>query len=136
MSRSDRISDPNPYRGLIFRNGKAETLQNTAKQKNRMRRMATRVAVAGVLAVAPLTALAVPALAASSEPPTAVAVDRDNHPGNPDDHGNPGDHGDRGPGQPGRDDHRDDHNQPAPAPRLPQLPQLPQLPLPSTGSAG
>ena len=114
MGRSDRL-DPNSYRGFIFRTRKAETLQTTVKQKNRTRRMVTRVAVAGALAVVPLTALTVPAFA--DTPPAVAAVDRDNH--------HPGHPGDRGPGEPGRDD----HHQQAPAPS-------PQLPLPSTGSAG
>ncbi|MBF6244760.1 MULTISPECIES: hypothetical protein [Nocardia] len=102
-------------------------MQTTAKPKNRTRRLVTRVAVAGALVVVPLSALAVPAFAdAPANTPSAVAIDRDNHPGDRD-----GDH--RGPD---RDNHGDNHgdrdrgpeNQPAPGPQLPQLPP--------TGSAG
>ncbi|MEV5647938.1 hypothetical protein AB0L57_06765 [Nocardia sp. NPDC052254] len=103
-------------------------MQTTVKQKNRTRRMVSRVAVAGALVVVPLAAVAVPAFA---DTPSAVAIDRDNHnPGDRDNH-NPGNQGDRGPGGP----NHDDHNQPAPAPAPAPGPQLP-FQLPSTGSAG
>jgi hypothetical protein len=100
-------------------------LQTTAKPKNRTRRLVTRVAVAGTLVVVPLSALAVPAFAdAPANTPSAVAIDRDNHPG---DHDHDGDH--RGPDRDNRGDRdRGPENQPAPGPQLPQLPP--------TGSAG
>ncbi|MBV7701756.1 hypothetical protein NOVA_03135 [Nocardia nova] len=104
-------------------------MQTTAKPKNRTRRLATRVAVAGALVVVPLSALAVPAFAdAPANTPSAVTIDRDNHPGDRD---HDGDH--RGPGRDNRGDNHGDRdrgpeNQPAPGPQLPQLPP--------TGSAG
>ncbi|MBF5002112.1 hypothetical protein ACFYU5_23300 [Nocardia aobensis] len=104
-------------------------MQTTAKPKNRTRRLVTRVAVAGALVVVPLSALAVPAFADTpANAPSAVAIDRDNHPGDRD---HDGDH--RGPDGDHRGDNRGDRdrgpeNQPAPAPQLPQLPP--------TGSAG
>ncbi|MCX4096575.1 hypothetical protein [Nocardia sp. alder85J] len=85
------------------------------------RRMAARIAIAGVVIAAPLTALAVPAFAATTDgSQSAVAIDwNDNGPG-------PNDHRDHdGP----RDDHRD-HGQDQPAP------PAPQPPLPPTGSFG
>ncbi len=100
-------------------------MQTTAKPKNHTRRLMTRIAVAGALVVVPLSALAVPAFA---DTPAAVAIDRDNHPGDRDhdgDHRAPdGDH--RGDNRGDRD--RGPENQPAPGPQLPQLPP--------TGSAG
>ncbi|WP_063063622.1 hypothetical protein [Nocardia violaceofusca] len=100
-------------------------MQNTAKPKNHTRRLVTRVAVAGALVVVPLSALAVPAFADTpANAPSAVAIDRDNHPGDRD---HDGDH--RGPDGDHRGDRdRGPENQPAPAPQLPQLPP--------TGSAG
>ncbi|MGH8882604.1 MAG: hypothetical protein ACRD0P_35540 [Stackebrandtia sp.] len=95
-------------------------MQTATKSKNRTRRLASRVAVAGALVVVPLSALAVPAFAdAPGDTPSAVAIDHDRPHG--DNH--PGDHH---PGDPGRGDRHHDHQ---PAPGLPPHP-------PVTGSAG
>jgi hypothetical protein len=94
------------------------TLLSTLKS----RRMAARIAVAGVVLAAPLTALAVPAFAATPDSgQTAIAIDWDNH------DGGPGDHRDHG------GDPRDDHGRPGPDQPMP--PQ-PQPPMPPTGSFG
>ena len=94
-------------------------MKSIAKQQNRTRRVASRVAVAGALVVVPLSAVAVPAFADTPDnSATAVALDRGDH------HGDRGDH--RGPDRGEHRDHRD-HDVP-PAPGLP--------PLPPTGSAG
>lgn len=87
----------------------------------RTRRIVSRVAIAGALAVVPVAAVAVPAFAAT---PNATAIDWQ-HPGGPG-----GDHR----GGPGGD-HR--HDGPGPqGPQFPQFPQGPQQFLPQTGSAG
>ncbi|NKY49901.1 hypothetical protein HGA08_06700 [Nocardia vermiculata] len=93
-----------------------------AKQQNRTRRVASRVAVAGALVVVPLSAVAVPAFADTPDnSATAVALDRGDH------HGDRGDRSDhRGPD---RGEHRDHRNH-----DVPPAPALP--PLPPTGSAG
>ncbi len=86
----------------------------------RTRRIVSRVALAGALAVVPVAAVAVPAFAAA---PNAIAVDWHNQGGPGGDHR----------GGPGGDDH---HNGPGPqGPQFPQGPQIPQF-LPPTGSAG
>ncbi|MFI5778495.1 hypothetical protein [Nocardia sp. NPDC051570] len=72
----------------------------------RARKLATRIAVVGALAVVPLSALAVPAFAATNDAPAVIAVDRDDHgqgdhrwqPGDRDDHHHDWDHGQQGPG--------------------------------------
>ncbi|WP_067884904.1 hypothetical protein [Nocardia vaccinii] len=84
----------------------------------RTRRIVSRVALAGALAVVPVAAVAVPAFAAT---PSASAVDWHNQ--GPDHRG------------PGDDDHRHDGPRPQ-GPQFPQFPQGPQQFLPSTGSAG
>jgi hypothetical protein len=103
-------------------------LLSTAKT-TRTRRLVTRVAIAGALAVVPLSAVAVPAFAATDNSnPTATVIDL-NIPGQGDqrrpDQGGPGDQRDQG-GP--RDDHghRGPDTPPAPAPQL----------LPPTGSFG
>ncbi|MEV6068312.1 hypothetical protein AB0L82_17310 [Nocardia sp. NPDC052001] len=101
---------------------------SSSPRKSR-RRMALRIAAAGVLAAVPLALVALPATAATPDTPTAVQVDQNwpgqNNDGDRDHHhrGNRGDHpGDRDwnrGGQPG-------DNTPPPAPWQP----------PATGSAG
>ncbi|MFF2553533.1 hypothetical protein ACFVUS_21215 [Nocardia sp. NPDC058058] len=105
---------------------------STSAPKKSRRRMALRVAAAGVLAAVPLALVALPATASAATPDNTVAVaqqvdqpgwnggdnDRDHHHrGNRGDH--PGDHDWNQGGQPG-------DNTPPPAPWQP----------PATGSAG
>lgn len=91
--------------------------KGSSVKTSRTRRIVSRVAIAGALAVVPVAAVAAPALAAT---PSASAVDWHNHGGDWNHRGPGGDWNHRGPGpggwQPG--------------------PQFPQQFLPQTGSAG